>query len=73
MPLYSLPGTVIDDGVVWAIDKSKVFTVFRQDVSLEVDRSVFFGSDSIAVRAIVRVGFGFPHEASIIRIGVGGS
>jgi HK97 family phage major capsid protein len=73
VPLYSLPGTVIEEGVVWAIDKSKVFTVFRQDVSLEVDRSVFFGSDSIAVRAIVRVGYGFPHEASIIRIGVGGS
>lgn len=73
VPLYSLPGTVIGDDVVWAIDRAKTFTVMRQDVALEVDRSVFFGSDSLAVRAIIRVGFGFPHEAAIVKIGIGGS
>lgn len=73
VPLHSLPAGVIADDVVWAIDRAKVFTVFRQDVSLDVDRSVFFGSDSLAIRCIVRLNHGFPHEASIIKIGISGS
>ena len=73
VPLYSLPEGVIEDGIVWAIDQAKVFAVIRQDISLVVDPSYFFGSDSLAVRCVMRVGYGFPHPAAICKISASGS
>lgn len=73
VPLHVVPNGTIADGTIWAVDRAKVYVVVRQDVSLDVDRSVFFGSDSLGIRAVVRVGFGFPHEASIVKIGWSGS
>ncbi len=73
VPLWPLPAGVIADGIVWAIDQAKSFVVIRQDVQLEIDRSVYFGSDSIAVRSIVRVGYGWPHEEAVVQIGLDGS
>ena len=32
---------------------------------LAVDESAYFSSDSVGVRATMRVGFAFPHEAAI--------
>jgi hypothetical protein len=40
----------------------------RRDAEVQVDRSVFFTSDRVAVRATCRVGFGFPHTAELVRI-----
>lgn len=68
VPLWSLPNTVIPNGVVWGIDASRVFVVLRQDVELAVDPSFYFGKDSLAVRAVMRVAFGFPHEGSVVKI-----
>lgn len=73
VPLWSLPAGVIADGTVWALDKAKVFAVMRRDVTLDVDPSFYFGSDSLAVRVTCRVGFGFPHEEAIVKVGAGGS
>jgi hypothetical protein len=42
--------------------------VVRQDAQVESDRSVFFTSDRVAVRATLRVGFGFPSPAAIVKI-----
>ena len=48
--------------------KEVSFVVQRQGVELEVDRSVHFGSDPVAGRAIIGVGFAFPHPAGIIKL-----
>lgn len=54
--------------VVYAIDKSRVFLVVRDDTTIESDRSVFFTSDRVAIKGTMRVGFGFGHAASITRV-----
>lgn len=72
-PLFVVPGTAIADGLVWGIDTTKVFVVVRQDTTLVVDPSAYFTTDSIAVRATMRVGFAFPDPTVIAKIGAGGS
>ncbi|BBY82952.1 phage major capsid protein [Mycolicibacterium pulveris] len=74
IPLVAVAdGTNLPDGRIWALDKAKVFVVLRRDVTLDVSTDYFFGSDSLAVRVTCRVGFGFPHEDAIVKVGVGGS
>ncbi|MCB1288291.1 MAG: phage major capsid protein [Mycobacterium sp.] len=73
VPLYTVPDGVVEDGTIWALDRSRSFVVMRQDVQLEVDRSVYFASDSVGIRAIIRVGFGFPTEPAICKITWGAS
>ena len=68
VPLHVVPDGVVADGTIWAVDQAKTFVVLRQDVQLEVDRSVFFASDSLGIRAAIRVGFGFPHEQAVAKI-----
>lgn len=53
---------------VWAYDSSRVFSILRSDFTLEVDGSPFFTRDSTTVRSVLRVGFGFPHPASIVKV-----
>jgi HK97 family phage major capsid protein len=69
VPLWSVPDTVVPDDVVWAIDGSRVFIVVRQDVDLRIDESRYFESDRLGIRATMRIGYGFPHEAAVICIG----
>ena len=69
VPLWSVPDTVVPDNVVWAIDGSRTFVILRQDVDLRVDESRYFESDRLGIRATMRVGFGFPHEAAVVCIG----
>ncbi|BBX69013.1 phage major capsid protein [Mycolicibacterium psychrotolerans] len=71
--LWTTPDTALDDDEVWAYDRSKVFVVLRKDVDLQVDPSFFFGSDSLAVRCVMRLDFAFPHAASVVHIGSDGS
>ncbi|WP_094295464.1 phage major capsid protein [Mycobacterium neumannii] len=74
VPLVAVAdGTSVADGLIWALDKAKVFVVLRRDVTLDVSSDYFFNSDSLAVRVTCRVGFGFPHHQAIARIGIGGS
>lgn len=55
-------------GTIWAYDRTRIVTVMRDDVTLDVDRSAYFTSDRIAIRATMRIGFGYPHPASIVKI-----
>jgi HK97 family phage major capsid protein len=63
VPLYWSPA--VPAGRIWGIPKAKVFAVLRLPVSVVTDRSAYFSSD--------RLGFAFPHEQAIIKIGIGGS
>ncbi len=66
VPVYVTPAIAAD--VVYAYDSSRVFTVLRSDAEVTVDSSVYFTSDRVAVRATLRVGFGYPHAASVVRV-----
>lgn len=55
-------------GSIIGYDATRTFTVVRNGTEVELDRSVFFGSYSTAVRAIARVAFGYAHPKSIVRI-----
>ncbi len=43
-------------------------TSVRCDAEVKADRSAFFTSDRVAVTAICRVGFGYPHTAALVRM-----
>lgn len=66
VPLLTSPH--VTAGTVWALPKERVIVVRRQDVSLETSTDAYFSSDRVAIRAVMRVGFAFPHEAAIVRI-----
>lgn len=53
---------------LWAIDKSRTWLVVRDDATVEADRSVFFTSDRVAVKATMRAGFAFTHPASVVKV-----
>ena len=53
---------------LWAVDSSLVWLVVREDATVEADRSVYFTSDRVAVRAVCRVGFGFPYGAAVVKV-----
>jgi len=53
---------------LWAVDSSRTWLVVREDTTVEADRSVFFTSDRVAVRAVMRVGYGFTHPQSVVRV-----
>jgi len=64
--VHSSPAVTV--GTIWAYDQQRVWTVLRSDVTLDVDRSRYFESDRVAVRATMRVGFAFGHPQSVVRI-----
>jgi HK97 family phage major capsid protein len=66
VPLLTSPR--VTEGTIWALPKDRTIVVRRQDVSLELSRDAYFTSDRVAVRAVMRVGFAFPHPAAIVRV-----
>lgn len=58
---------------IWGIPRATSYVVIGIPASVEVDKSAKFTSDQTCVRCILRVGFGWPHPASVVRIGLGGS
>ncbi|MHB1063214.1 MAG: phage major capsid protein [Georgenia sp.] len=66
VPLYVSPAVSV--GTVWGIPRDRALIITREDVTLEVDRSVYFTSDRVAVKAVMRAGFGFPHAAAIQKV-----
>jgi len=55
-------------GTIWMVDASQIYTVLREDTSLAVSRDAYFTSDRIAVRATVRVAWGFITPAALVKI-----
>ena len=68
VPLYSAPNGTIEPGVVWAIANDKTFVVMRKDIDIIANPFWYFGSDSTAIRGTMRLGFGFPHPAALVKI-----
>lgn len=55
-------------GTVWAIPRERVFIITHGQVRLERSADAYFSSDRVGVRAILRVGYGFPAPSSIVKI-----
>ena len=68
VPVYS--SQAVEAGVVWSIPRDRSTLVLRKAATVESDKSVFFSSDRVAIRAILRAGFGFAHPAAIVKIAV---
>lgn len=68
-----LVSEAVTAGVVWGIPRDRVIVAIRQDSELTTDDGRYFEYDAIAVRAVMRVAIGFPHEAAVVRIADTGS
>lgn len=68
LPINETQGTSSDCSSVFVYDASQVVVVRRQDLAIEVDRSVYFTSDETAVRAVLRVDLVVPNPAAVVRI-----
>ena len=68
-----LVSTAVPPGTVWGIDPTRALLVVRSDVSIDVDRSAFFTSHRVAIRAVMRVGFGWPDPSALVKITLSGS
>ena len=66
LPLLVSPYVTV--GTVWGIPRDRVIVVMRDGTRLEVDRSVYFSSDRVGVKATMRVGFAFPHPEAVQKI-----
>ncbi|MGV0720558.1 phage major capsid protein [Mycolicibacterium elephantis] len=64
--VYSSPA--VTEGALWLVPRNKSFVVMRTDPEVVADFSVFFTSHRVAIRAILRVGVGHPHEAAVVRV-----
>ncbi|EIC61606.1 phage capsid protein [Mycobacteroides abscessus M94] len=52
----------------WGIPKQRVVTVIRKGTEVALSRDAGFSSDSAYIRGVARVGFGFLHPASVVRL-----
>ena len=66
IPVRTSPA--VPAGTAWGIPQARTFVVLRNDTEVVIDRSARFAFDQTAIRAICRVGFGFPHARGIVRI-----
>lgn len=68
IPLHTSPS--VTPGVVWGIPRDRVLIVRRTNPTLDVDRSAYFSSHRVAVRATLRIGFSFPHARAVQKVQV---
>jgi HK97 family phage major capsid protein len=66
VPIKTTPA--LPTGTAWAIPRDRTYVVVREDADVETDSSVFFTSDRVAVKATMRVGFGYPHPAACVKL-----
>jgi HK97 family phage major capsid protein len=69
VPITWSPAVGVAD--IWTIPRVKSFVVMRTGTTLVTDTSAYFSSDRTAIRCTMRVGFGWPHAAAIVRIQIG--
>lgn len=66
VPLLTSPA--IADNIVWAVPRARVIVAMRRDTSVVTDSSAFFSSDRTAVRATIRLSWGFTDAAAVGKI-----
>jgi len=66
LPVLSSPYVPV--GTVWGIPTDRTHLIVRQDAEVSSDRSVFYTSHRVAICAIARVGFAFPHAKALVRV-----
>jgi HK97 family phage major capsid protein len=66
MPRYISPA--VDDDVISCLPRAHTFVAIRQGATVEMDRSAYFSSDQTALRAIMRIGFGFSFPAAVVKV-----
>jgi HK97 family phage major capsid protein len=59
--------TDVAAGNVWGVDASQIILVQRQGTTLTRSTDVKFDYDSVAVRGVARVSWGFANPAGIVR------
>ncbi len=59
IPVFTTPA--LPAGTAWGLDRSRTMLVVRQEASIDVDSSILFTSDRVAVRGKMRAAFGFVH------------
>lgn len=70
-PLLSTPA--VNDFTIWGVPQTFSYVVQAQEATLDIDTSPFFTSDRVAIRTTLRVAFGHPHPAAVVKIEHGGS
>lgn len=68
IPVLTSPYVTTTNNPVWGISTPYSYLVIRDQAQVESDRSVYFTSDRVAIRATLRVGFGFAAPATIVKI-----
>lgn len=63
--------TDVTAGTIWGIDSRFVQVVVRDNTRLEIDRSAYFTTDQVAVKATMRVGFAFTHPLALVKVTAG--
>jgi HK97 family phage major capsid protein len=71
VPLLVCPN--LADGVIYGLAAERNVVVIREEVSIAVSSDAYFSSDQIAVRATMRVGFGFATPKAVARIALAAS
>lgn len=66
-----IPSAALTTGTAYGIDPRFSLAVRRQDVAIEMSREAYFSTDQVAVKATMRVAFGFPHHRGIVRLNLG--
>lgn len=69
VPLLVSPAVAA--GTVWGIPKERTVIALREDVTLDADKSAFFTSDRVAIKATLRMAALFPHAAAVQKVTVG--
>ena len=63
-----LRSPAVPAGVIWGIPSGYAKVILRKDVEIKTSGDAAFTRDAVLVRAIMRIGFGFPHPKAIVRI-----
>lgn len=55
-------------GTIYGVDSRFVQIVVRDNTRLEVDRSAYFSSDRVGVKATMRIGFAFTNPSTLVKV-----
>lgn len=66
VPLLRSPA--VPAGTIWGIDPKYAKLILRKNVDIDESEHAAFTRDAVLIRAVMRLGFGFPHPKALSRI-----